>query len=238
MLVIRVSYLLGADAVEYLNVSVTHRGAALVDASCRGDSCTVSGPVARGMRHSIVSPSTTVYALNMTLPWSISGPVEVVVNASDTLHAGRRLLASLTVASSTAIDRYELSKTRLRRGERLRVALHVAYSGTSIPAAGERVAWRIRGPVAPTSNTNAVYTDENGTAALVLNAPGEPGTYQLVLEPEHGSPVMVAIEVMDACGGAPVSLGEAQPISVAAASVLAALLLGLLYHVARRRVSR
>ncbi len=227
---IRISYGLGVRRVTGVRVSM-NAGGLWMNATCSSGGCSGSGSLpVHGMGMHNVSPSTIVVEVNASLPWSVSGPLRIHTYTDTRDGLTLYTLHGYRVVNETSVASYTVTPREAPRHGLIRVEATIRYRGTSIPAAGERVEAYITGP--HRLQNPAAVTDPSGVAVVQIRAPGAPGTYTLVIDPEHGDPATIEIRVTEAYGGKPYP-GNEPPAAVTAALILVALAVAIVLRTMR-----
>lgn len=183
--------------VDSVGIDIVSGNSRLTSISCSGGDCSLSGHLVNSISV-ISSGSEYIVEVNVSIPWNVSEELLVSASVSSNLFGvtiSKDLKLLVINETSVDMDSVSVSPREVAPGDDVRVVARIVYSGTSIPVVGERV----RVYFVPSSGVPALaimsfngyveaVTNSSGYIDVVLQAPTQPGNYNLVVEPLHGNP--------------------------------------------------
>ncbi len=203
---VKIFYLLGLSSTRTINVSFTASSLNLVIYYNGTTWATLNLPPYASVAVENASGSEAVVLVNATFPWSFSGDLNITGLIIDQYNISTRYSWSYKVVNTTSIRLSTAPKQSYGIMEYIVLNGTVTYTGTSIPVTRENINVSIkRSTIVATTNTTV---DNNGFFEVTIKTPSTPGTYNLILDPEHGEPITYTIEVTKELGGEAIPLYE------------------------------
>ena len=189
--------------VDLVSIDIVSGDSRLANVKCSGSSCSSPSHLVNSI--SVISSSFEyIVDVNVSIPWNVSGEllVNTSVSISDSLLGvtiSKELRLLVVNETSVDVNNIRIWPRDITPGSNVRVVARIIYSGTSIPVVGEKV----RVYFTPSSGVPALaimssngyveaITNSSGYIDVVLQAPTQPGNYNLVVEPLHGNPVSIS----------------------------------------------